>query len=53
MSLLFLGLTMASLVSDGTHDVGLPVIVIDSITHRFIINRETLIDLFILGIPEI
>jgi hypothetical protein len=48
-----LGVAVTGLVSDGTHDVGLPAIDINGVTHGFAINRETLIDQAILGIPAI
>ncbi len=39
-------------MADGAHDVGLMGLFIDGVAHGFAINRQTLVDLTVLGIPS-
>ncbi len=51
MCRLFLGVALFALVPDGTHDMNLPATVINGIAHGFAVDRQTIVDCTILGIP--
>ena len=47
----FLGVTLATLMANRTHDMGLSALLVDGVTHRLAIDGQALIEVAILGIP--